>query len=119
MADSEKLLALLCLSEDQNLNTPLRTRWTPQMQLAHRLLRAYDGRCRSLDSALREHTEHLDSTREACCLRCCAAVCGRARCRACRMLHVICGSIGIAPEVQSMYDAANTKNIKGLRGCAL
>ena len=34
------------------------------MQLAHRLLMAYDARIRSLDSALREQTEHLDSTRE-------------------------------------------------------
>jgi hypothetical protein len=67
VADNEKLLAYLCLSEDQNLVTPLRTRWTPHMQLAHRLLMAYDTRMRSLDSMLREHTEHLDSTREVRC----------------------------------------------------
>ena len=34
------------------------------MQLAHRLLMAQDSRIRSLDSQLRELTEHLDSTRE-------------------------------------------------------
>lgn len=64
VADNEKLLALLCLSEDQNLSSPRRARWTAHMQLAHRLLMAQDSRIRSLDSQLRELTEHLDSTRE-------------------------------------------------------
>lgn len=63
VAESEKLLALLCLSEDQNLARQ-HGAWTPQMQLAHRLLLAYDSRIRGLDSDLRELTEHLDSTRE-------------------------------------------------------
>lgn len=64
VADNEKLLALICLTEDQNLLVPRRSRWTVQMQLTHRLLMAYDARIRSLDSQLRELTEHLDSTRE-------------------------------------------------------
>lgn len=64
MAENEKLLALLCLSEDQNLSNPRLVRWTPHMQLVQRLLMAHDRRIRSLDSQLRELTEHLDSTRE-------------------------------------------------------
>lgn len=66
MAENEKLLALLCLSEDQNLaNSGTQAgRWSPHMQLAHRLLLAYDSRIRGLDSHVRELTEHLDSTRE-------------------------------------------------------
>jgi hypothetical protein len=63
VADNEKLLAVICLTEDQNLG-PRRSRWTAQMQLTHRLMMAYDARIRSLDSQLRELTEHLDSTRE-------------------------------------------------------
>lgn len=66
VAENEKLLALLCLSEDQNLAAGggATVRWTPHMQLAHRLLLAYDSRIRGLDSHVRELTEHLDSTRE-------------------------------------------------------
>lgn len=65
VAESEKLLALLCLSEDQNLTgTGSTGRWTASMALAHRLLLAYDSRIRGLDSHVRELTEHLDSTRE-------------------------------------------------------
>lgn len=63
VAENEKLLALMCLSEDQNLaRAP--AEWTPHMQLAYRLLRAFDARVRTLDSHLRELTEHIDSTRE-------------------------------------------------------
>lgn len=67
VAESEKLLALLCLSEDQNLTHGSGgpgVRWTPHMQLAHRLLLTYISRIRGLDSHVRELTEHLDSTRE-------------------------------------------------------
>jgi hypothetical protein len=38
--------------------------WTTQMALAQRLLLAYDSRIRTLDSDVRELTEHIDSTRE-------------------------------------------------------
>eukprot|EP00892_Ulva_mutabilis_P004724 jgi/Ulvmu1/2623/UM014_0074.1 len=66
VAESEKLVALLCLSEDQNLTPAAEPgpRWTRHMQLAHRLLLAYTSRIRGLDSHVRELTEHLDSTRE-------------------------------------------------------
>jgi hypothetical protein len=63
VAENEKLVALMCLTEDQNLSRPPSV-WTPHMQLAHRLLRAFDARVRTLDSHLRELTEHIDSTRE-------------------------------------------------------
>jgi hypothetical protein len=53
----------MCLSEDQNLTRQLGV-WTRHMQLAQRLLRAFDARVRTLDSHLRELTEHIDSTRE-------------------------------------------------------
>lgn len=56
-------MSLLCLNEDQNL-TRQPSVWTPHMQLAHRLLRAFDARVRTLDGHLRELTEHIDSTRE-------------------------------------------------------
>lgn len=66
VADNDKRLALLCLSEDQNLaaSAASGSRWSKHMATAQRLLVAIERRIRSLDSDLRELSEHLDSTRE-------------------------------------------------------
>jgi hypothetical protein len=60
----ENAMALLCLSEDQNLSSPRVKFWTPHMRVLHQLLMAQESRIQSLDIQMRELTEHLDSSRE-------------------------------------------------------